>query len=57
VTPPRSARRDERTFVAKPWFRPKQYGWGYTPQTWQGWAILVVVIAAVVIVVRVLRGS
>jgi hypothetical protein len=32
------------------WFRPKRYGYGATPVTWQGWAItlaaLVVVIAA-----------
>lgn len=42
--------------MAKPWFRPKQYGWGFTPQTWQGWVITVVVVAAVVIVVRVIRG-
>jgi hypothetical protein len=21
------------------WFRPKQYGYGATPVTWQGWAI------------------
>ncbi len=28
------------------WFRPKRYGYGATPSTWQGWAF----IAAVVIV-------
>lgn len=22
------------------WFKRKQYGWGWTPATWQGWAIL-----------------
>ena len=29
------------------WFRPKQYGYGATPVTWQGWAIT---IAAVIVV-------
>jgi O-antigen/teichoic acid export membrane protein len=36
------------------WFRPKQYGYGATPVTWQGWAItlatMVVVVAATVTV-------
>ena len=30
------------------WFRPRQYGYGATPVTWQGWAITV---AAMVVVV------
>jgi peptidoglycan/LPS O-acetylase OafA/YrhL len=34
------------------WFRPKQYGYGAAPVTWQGWALtlgtLAVVIAATV---------
>jgi len=25
--------------MASYWFRPKQYGYGATPVTWQGWAI------------------
>ncbi|MEI6400054.1 MAG: hypothetical protein WCO58_00840 [bacterium] len=25
----------------KVWFRAKSYGWGWTPCTWQGWAVLV----------------
>ena len=24
------------------WFRAKTYGWGWTPNTWQGWAVTVV---------------
>ena len=24
------------------WFRAKTYGWGWTPSTWQGWAVTVV---------------
>ncbi len=23
------------------WFKRKRYGWGWTPATWQGWAVLV----------------
>jgi hypothetical protein len=22
-----------------PWFRAKTYGWGWTPITWEGWAV------------------
>ena len=22
------------------WFRRKSFGWGWTPATWQGWAVL-----------------
>jgi hypothetical protein len=34
------------------WFRPKRYGYGATPVTWQGWAltfagVLVIVAAAI----------
>ncbi len=29
-----------------PWFGPKTVGWGWTPVTWQGWALTVVFIAA-----------
>ena len=36
------------------WFRPKRYGYGATPVTWQGWAItggavLVIVVAALLL--------
>lgn len=34
----------------RPWFGPKRIGWGYRPQTWQGWLITIVVVAAVVAV-------
>jgi hypothetical protein len=36
--------------MARYWFRPKRYGFGATPATWEGWALggvyLVVIIAA-----------
>jgi hypothetical protein len=33
----------------RPWFGPKRMGWGYRPQTWQGW--LIVTIAALIVLV------
>lgn len=24
----------------KLWFKAKQYGWGWTPCTWEGWAVI-----------------
>jgi hypothetical protein len=31
-----------------PWFGPKTgFGWGWTPVTWQGWALTIVLLAAV----------
>jgi hypothetical protein len=35
------------------WFRPKRYGYGATPITWQGWAVTV---ATVLVVVAVNSG-
>jgi len=36
------------------WFRPKTYGYGATPTTWQGWAVTaaaVIVIAAAALLI------
>jgi hypothetical protein len=33
----------------KYWFVAKTYGWGWTPATWQGWAVLVVFLVAIVL--------
>jgi len=30
------------------WFKPKRYGYGATPVTWQGWAVTIAAIAAIV---------
>jgi hypothetical protein len=30
------------------WFRPKQYGYGATPTTWQGWAMTIVATLVVI---------
>jgi len=32
------------------WFKRKLYGWGWTPAKWQGWAVIGVYIALVLIV-------
>ncbi len=32
----------------KLWFKAKNYGWGWTPCTWEGWAAIVVYIVAIV---------
>jgi hypothetical protein len=41
----------------KPWFGPNRSGVGFRPYTWQGWLILVPVIAAIVTVVVLLRSG
>ena len=34
--------------VEKPWFGPRRVpGWGWTPVTWQGWAVIAVFIVAI----------
>lgn len=25
----------------RPWFRPKRFGFGWTPATWQGWLVTI----------------
>ena len=32
--------------MAELWFKAKRYGWGWTPSTWQGWAVMVVFVVA-----------
>lgn len=29
------------------WFKPKRYGYGATPVTWQGWALTLAVVVAI----------
>lgn len=29
------------------WFKAKLYGWGWVPVTWQGWAVIILYVAAV----------
>jgi hypothetical protein len=37
------------------WFRPKRYGYGATPVTWQGWALTLGTVAVMVAVSLTLR--
>jgi hypothetical protein len=39
----------------RPWFGPKRIGWGLRPQTWQGWLATLLIIAALVLVGRLVR--
>ena len=32
--------------MSKPWFRPKQFGYGASPASWQGWAATALFVAA-----------
>jgi uncharacterized membrane protein YhhN len=41
--------------MATYWFRPKRYGYGATPVTWQGWALTLGTVAAMVAVSLCLR--
>lgn len=31
------------------WFKRRRYGWGWTPSTWQGWALLVAMVLLVLV--------
>ena len=33
----------------RPWFRPKRYGLGLTPSSWQGWLVTSAYVAVVVV--------
>jgi hypothetical protein len=37
------------------WFKPKRYGYGATPTTWQGWAVTLGTVAVMVAVSLFLR--
>jgi hypothetical protein len=34
------------------WFKRKTYGWGWTPATWQGWAVTAFYILAIIALFR-----
>ncbi len=41
--------------MAEYWFKPKRYGYGATPVTWQGWAVTIGTVLAMVVVSLYLR--
>lgn len=34
--------------MKKLWFKRKSYGWGWTPNTWQGWVVTIVYCAILI---------
>ncbi len=37
------------------WFRPKRFGFGYSPATWEGWLATALIIVAIVSVRALFR--
>lgn len=37
--------------MKKVWFKNKQFGWGWTPVSWEGWATLCVFVGLLVLIV------
>lgn len=37
----------------KPWFTAKTFGWGWTPATWQGWMMTLLMVELIIVVVFV----
>jgi len=35
---------------SKAWFRKKEIGFGYSPNTWQGWLVVLAVVVIVVVI-------
>lgn len=38
------------------WFKPKDFGWGFTPASWRGWVATLVFVALVLLVAVPLRA-
>jgi hypothetical protein len=41
----------------KVWFGPRRYGWGLNPITFEGWATIVVAVAAIIILATTVRHT
>jgi hypothetical protein len=39
------------------WFRPKRYGYGATPNTWQGWLLTLAFVAALAGIMTMLESG
>jgi hypothetical protein len=39
------------------WFGPKRIGWGVAPRSWQGWAVALLLLAALAAAMRWLRPA
>jgi hypothetical protein len=36
---------------SKVWFGPRRYGWGWSPVSWEGWAVMAAYVVGVLVVV------
>ena len=36
--------------MAKFWFKPKKYGWGITPISWEGWLITIMLAVGLILI-------
>jgi hypothetical protein len=43
--------------MKKPWFGPKQVGWGWTPISWEGWLATALCVVAVIAAGHILGKS
>lgn len=44
--------------VEKPWFGPRKLpGWGWSPVTWQGWAVIAIFLVAIFACAFLLPGA
>ncbi|MBT5433531.1 MAG: hypothetical protein P8Q36_08200 [Alphaproteobacteria bacterium] len=41
---------------SKAWFRKKRHGVGYSPNSWQGWAVTLLVVVVIVVLAITLAG-
>jgi hypothetical protein len=46
----------DRPAGKRPWFGPRQMGFGYGPRTWQGFLVTAVLLAFVITVATVTKG-
>jgi len=38
------------------WFRPRMFGWGWTPTSWEGWGVVLLALAALYLTVENVEG-
>jgi hypothetical protein len=41
----------------RPWYGPRRYGFGYGPQTWQGFLVSALSVAAVIVAGTLAKGT
>jgi uncharacterized membrane protein len=43
--------------MSKPWFKAKEYGFGWYPSTWQGWTVVLIYIVIFGILVYIFETN